>query len=124
MKLNWLVRCVSWATRASLVRRWLGNLDPKIESREKLLDRQRLLLESATLGLLFVHRRPLLVLGGHIQAVERPDMFEKSDDVALDRQPERQDLRATRPHLGTFDRVVVEEDEAVQPEVQLLRPAT
>ena len=42
-------------------------------------------------------------------------------DVAVDRQPERQDLRAAGPDLGTLDRVVVEEDEAVEPKVQLLR---
>ena len=43
--------------------------------------------KSDALHLLFVHRRPLLVLGGHVQAVERPDVLEKPVDVSVDRQP-------------------------------------
>ena len=81
----------------NLLGRRLRDRDPKIEPREELVDGRRLLLEAGALGLLLVHRRPLLVLRSHAEAVESPDVLEESLDVAVDRQPERQDLRAGRP---------------------------
>ena len=39
----------------------------------------------------------------------------------LKRQLQRQDLRTARPDFGTFERVIVEENEAIQSKVQLLR---
>ena len=99
----------------------LGDRDLQPQPRQELVDGRRLLLESRPLGFLPVHRRPLPVLGRDPGPVERPDVPEEPLDVAVDRQPERQDLRAGRADLGALDRVVVQEDEAVQPEVQLPR---
>ena len=104
-----------------LVGRRLGDRDAKIQAREEFLDGRRLSLEAGTLGLLLVHRRPLPVFRRHAEAVECPDVLEETPDVAVDRQAEGQDLRAAGPDLGALDRVVIEEDEAVQSEVQLLR---
>ena len=101
--------------------RGLGEADLKIQSREKLVNRECLRLEIRPFDLLFIHCRPLPVFRGYLQAIECPDMTKKLGDLFLRWQLQRQNLRATRPDLGTLERIVVDKNEAIQPEVQFLR---
>ena len=119
VKLNWFVRSVSCAARrrssapsgaksTTTCRVWMKSANVSVSARE-FLRRNSSRYSS-------VRRSSSLVV---FPALEFPHMLHEAQRaLRLLRPLNREHLRAAGPNLGAFDRVVVDEHEAVEPEVE------
>ena len=93
----------------------------QLERGQELLQAGGLPLQAVALGLLGVERRAVAVLAGDAEPVEGPHVLEKRRDVGgVGGQRQRQHLGAGGLHLGALLRVVVHQDEAVEPQVEIV----
>ena len=93
--------------------------DLQVEAVEEVAERQRAGAQLLPFELLFVELRAALVLGGRLTRIELPRVPQQRDgSCRLVRPLEREHLRAVAADVRALDRVVVDEDERVEADVQ------
>ena len=61
------------------------------------------------------------IFDGQLQVIENPAVFQESGDLlGILRQLQGQNVRTIGFHFGAFHRVVIQEDETIQAELQFL----
>ncbi len=103
-----------------LGRRHRADVHTEVEASQERLERLGGIAQPRARRLLAIERRALPVLRGQRATVERPHAVEERWNLRGRGQRQDEDLRTRGLHLGALDGVVVDEDEAVEAEVQLL----
>jgi hypothetical protein len=93
--------------------------DLEIEPGEEVLEARRLRARAGALRVLVHHRAAPRILGGPRPGIEQPQIVgDAAPARSGTRQLQGQDLGTVRADLGALDRVVVDEHERVEPQVQ------
>ena len=99
-----------------------GDLDAQLQPVHKVFQREGLLPEPLPLRVFLVHPGAGAIFLGRTRVIERPHTIqERRDRLAALRQLQRQHAGAVDADIRAIHRVVIDEDEALQPEIELVR---
>src|SRR5438034_1359462 len=98
-----------------------GDLDAQLQPVHKVFQREGLLPEPLPLRVFLVHPGAGAIFLGRTRVIERPHTIqERRDRLAALRQLQRQHAGAVDADIRAIHRVVIDEDEALQPEIELV----